>query len=271
MTRGTGRANVFLMLAHPVSHAKSPGIFNDIFERRGLDSLMVPVSCRPEDFDVFWAGITAAENIRGVIVSVPFKAAAFRKCAAAHHRAARVGTANAIRRQEDGSWFADNFDGVGFIDGLRAGGHRVEGRRVLQVGAGGAGASLAYCLAEAGASEIRLFDIDETRAAELARLVRASFPACRIASGAADPSGMEMAINATPVGLHASDPLPFDVSRLTPEMTVVDIIMEPAETQLLRAAKAIGCRVQPGAPMMDFQVEAMAAFFGIASEVRGNG
>ncbi|MDF3216235.1 MULTISPECIES: shikimate dehydrogenase family protein [Mesorhizobium] len=269
--RGTGKAEIFVMLAHPVAHAKSPGIFNEIFEQKGLDSLMVPLSCRPEDFEAFWAGITAAENIRGVIISVPYKVAVYHKCTAAHDRAARVQSANSVRRLPDGSWYADNFDGVGFIDGLKAGGHQIAGRRILQVGAGGAGASLAYCLAEAGAEEIRLADIDTGRAEKLAALVAQVFPKCRIQVGEAEPSGMHMAINATPVGMHAGDPLPLDVSRLTPDMTVVDIIMEPAETPLLKAAKEIGCRIQPGRPMMDFQVRAMSEFFDIEGKGRGNG
>ncbi|WP_244846392.1 shikimate dehydrogenase family protein [Mesorhizobium sp. L-8-3] len=269
--RGTGKADVFVMLAHPVGHAKSPGIFNEIFEQKGLDSLMVPLSCRPEDFEAFWAGITAAENIRGVIISVPYKTAVYHKCAAAHDRAARVQSANSVRRQADGTWYADNFDGVGFIDGLKAGGHQVSGRRILQVGGGGAGASLAYCLAEEGAVEIRLADVDRGRAENLAALVAEKFPDCRIQVGDADPSGMDMAVNATPSGLKANDPLPMDVSKLTPEMTVVDIIMEPAETALLRKAKEIGCRIQPGRPMMDFQVEAMSEFFDIERRSRNNG
>lgn len=269
--RGTGKADVFVMLAHPVGHAKSPGMFNEIFEQKGLDSLMVPLSCRPEDFDAFWAGITAAENIRGVIVSVPYKTAVYHKCAAAHDRAARVQSANSVRRQADGTWYADNFDGVGFIDGLRASGHRVAGQRILQVGAGGAGASLTYCLAEAGAAEIRLADIDAGRAENLAALVSRAFPTCRIEVGEPDPSGMNMAINATPSGLKDTDPLPFDVARLTPGMTVVDIIMEPAETALLRAAREIGCRTQPGRPMMDFQIKGMSEFFDIERRNRTNG
>ena len=268
--RGTGKADIFVMLAHPVGHAKSPGIFNEIFEKRGLDSLMVPLSCRPEDFETCWAGITAAENIRGVIISVPYKTTVFHKCSAAHDRAARVESANSVRRRADGSWYADNFDGVGFIDGLRAGGHAIAGRRVLQVGAGGAGASLAYCLAEAGAEQIRLADIDSNRARKLGERVTEAFPNCRIEVGDADPSGMHMAVNATPVGMHAGDPLPLDVSRLTPDMTVVDIIMEPAETALLRMARKIGCRVQPGRPMMDFQVQAMSEFFDIERKDRSN-
>jgi shikimate dehydrogenase len=269
--RGTGKADVFVMLAHPVGHAKSPGIFNEIFEQKGLDSFMVPLTCKPEDFDTFWAGITAAENIRGVIVSVPYKAAVYHKCTAAHDRAARVQSANSVRRQADGSWYADNFDGVGFIDGLKAGGHEIAGRKILQVGAGGAGASLTYCLAEAGAAEIRLNDIDKSRAANLASLVTKAFPNCRIAVGDPDPSGMDMAINATPSGLKASDPLPLDVTKLTPNMTVVDIIMEPAETTLLKKAREIGCRIQPGLPMMDYQVRGMSEFFDIDRKDRANG
>jgi shikimate dehydrogenase len=269
--RGTGKADVFVMLAHPVGHAKSPGMFNQIFEQKGLDSLMVPLSCRPEDFEAFWAGITAAENIRGVIVSVPYKTAVYHKCADAHDRAARVQSANSVRRQADGTWYADNFDGVGFIDGLKAGGHRVAGRRILQVGAGGAGSSLTYCLAEAGAAQLRLADIDSGRAERLAGMVGKAFPQCRIEVAEPDPSGMNMAINATPSGLKATDPLPLDVSKLTPDMTVVDIIMEPAETALLRAAREVGCRVQPGHPMMDFQVQAMSEFFDIERRGRNNG
>jgi shikimate dehydrogenase len=269
--RGTGKADIFVMLAHPVAHAKSPGIFNEIFEQKELDSLMVPLTCRPEDFETFWAGITATENIRGLIISVPYKVAVYHKCAAAHDRAARVQSANSVRRQADGTWYADNFDGVGFIDALNAGGHQIEGRRILQVGAGGAGASLAYCLAEAGADEIRLADIDKPRAEALAALVGKTFPKCRVHVGEADPSGMHMAINATPVGMHAGDPLPLDISRLSPDMTVADIIMEPAETALLRAARELGCRVQPGRPMMDYQVRAMSEFFDIDRKDRSNG
>lgn len=269
--RGSGRADVFVMLAHPVGHAKSPGMFNEIFEQKGLDSLMVPMTCRPEDFDAFWAGLTAAENVRGVIISVPYKVAVYHKCAAAHDRAARVQSANSVRRQHDGTWYADNLDGVGFIDALKAGGHQVAGRKILQVGAGGAGASLAYCLAEAGAEEIRLTDIDADRAGTLASLVTKAFPRCRVTVGEADPSGMDMAVNATPIGMHADDPFPLDVAKLTPDMTVVDIIMEPAETALLRRAKEIGCRIQPGRPMMDFQVRGMSEFFDIERRDRADG
>lgn len=269
--RGTGKADVFVMLAHPVGHAKSPGIFNEKFEQKGLDSLMVPMSCKPADFDAFWAGISAAENVRGIIVSVPFKNIAFQKCSFAHARAARAQSTNAVRRADDGGWYADNFDGVGFIDALKGANHEISGKRVLQVGAGGAGSSIAFCIAEAGASELRISDMDGARAAKLAADVAATFPHCRAIAAAADPTGIDIAVNATSAGLKATDPLPLDVSKLTPEMLVIDIIMEPAETALLRKAKEIGCRIQMGRPMMDCQVQAIAEFFDIERKARNHG
>src|SRR5699024_4109526 len=132
---GSGNANVYAMLAHPLGHTKSPGMFNALFEKQGLDSLMVPVTCKPEDLDRLWDGLSALENLRGIIVSVPFKQAVYARCDSARPLAARVESANCVRRLPDGGWEADNFDGVGFIQGLYQGGHTIAGRHFLQIGA----------------------------------------------------------------------------------------------------------------------------------------
>ncbi|MER3357867.1 MAG: shikimate dehydrogenase [Hoeflea sp. D1-CHI-28] len=268
--RGTGKADVFVMLAHPVGHAKSPGMFNELMENTGLDSLMVPVTCKPENFDTFWDGLTAMDNLKGMIISVPYKARVFEKCADAHPRAARVRSANSVIRMPDGSWYADNFDGVGFIDGLKNAKIGITGEHVLQVGAGGAGVSLAYCLAEEGAASLTISDIDAKRAEDLAALVGKAFPACKVSAGPSDPRGMTMVVNATPVGLKPDDPYPLDVEGLSPEMTVVDIIMDPRETRLLQYAKSVGCRVQYGQPMMDCQMKAMGEFLKVSEGPKRN-
>lgn len=258
--RGTGKAEVFAMLAHPVGHAKSPGMFNELFEKLGLDSLMVPVTCLPDRLDEFWAGMDAMSNLRGVIVSIPYKVPMLAKAEKAHPRAARVGAANILRRLPSGGWEADNFDGYGFIMAMKNKGHAMAGKRVLQVGAGGAGASIAHCLAEEAVADLTIADIDPTRAEALAASVRAAFPACKVLAGAADPAGMDIAVNATPVGMKADDPLPMRVEGLRPGMVVFDIIMEPSETRLLAEARARGCHAEPGRPMMDCQMQAMSDF-----------
>lgn len=267
--RGSGKAEVFAMLAHPVGHAKSPGMFNELFEKLGLDSLMVPVTCVPERLDEFWAGMDAMSNLRGVIISIPFKVPMLAKAEKAHPRAARVGAANILRRLPSGGWEADNFDGYGFIMAMKNKRHVMAGKRVLQVGAGGAGASIAHCLAEEGVAELTIADIDPARAEALAASVRAAFPACKVKAGAADPAGMDIAVNATPVGMKADDPLPMLVENLAPGMVVFDIIMEPAETRLLAEAKARGCHAEPGRPMMDCQMQAMSDFLDAERKNRG--
>ena len=267
--RGTGKAEVYAMLAHPVGHAKSPGMFNELFEKLELDSLMVPVTCAPERLDEFWAGMDAMSNLRGVIISIPYKVPMLAKAEKAHPRAARVGAANILRRLPSGGWEADNFDGYGFVMAMKNKGHTMTGKKVLQVGAGGAGCSIAFCLDEEGVAELTIADIDPKRAEALAASVQAAFPACKVQAGAADPAGKDIAVNATPVGMKADDPLPMQVENLRPGMVVFDIIMEPAETRLLAEAKARGCHAEPGRPMMDCQMQAMSDFLDAERKNRG--
>ncbi|WP_413873335.1 shikimate dehydrogenase family protein [Albidovulum sp.] len=261
--RGTGKADVFAMLAHPVGHAKSPGAFNELFEARGLDSLMVPVTCTPDRLDDLWAGLDAMSNLRGVIVSIPYKGRLLEKAVKAHPRASRVGAVNVLRRLPSGGWEADNFDGYGFVMAMKNAGHPMVGKRALLVGAGGGGSSIAHCLAEEGVAELTIADVDPARAAALAEAVGANFPSCKVRAGAADPAGMDIAVNATPVGMKPDDPLPMPVEGFRPGMVIFDIIMEPSETRLLREARARGCHAQAGRPMMDCQMQAWVDFFDV--------
>lgn len=259
----TGKAAVYFMLADPVAHTKSPGMFNEKFERAGSDAVMVPVSFPIEHFDAMWSAFKLMRNLKGMIVSVPFKRHVYEACEHANPRAERVKSANAVIRQGDGTFRCDNFDGAGFVTGLQKTGHAINGKRVLLVGAGGAGSSLAYCLAEEGAVAVTISDVDPVRVSGLAALVNRSFPNCITSGGAPDPRGYDLVVNATPMGLNTGDPTPIDLDLLEPRMTVVDIIMEPRETPLLRRANELGCKVQYGQHMMDCQMALLAEFLGV--------
>jgi len=262
----TGKSTVYLMLANPIGQVKSPGMFNALFAGEAIDAVMTPVCVEQEDFDAAWRFFKAMTNLKGMIVSVPFKAQAARAADIRNPAAERVGTANAIVRDPDGRLRADNFDGAGFMEGMRRSGHEIEGRRVLLVGAGGAGASIGFRIAEAGAASLTIHDIDHDRAAALGARIAAAFPRCAVATGEPDPSGHDIVVNATPIGLKADDPLPLRADRLTADMTVVDIIMQPRETALLKQARAVGCRIQYGQPMMDCQMELLADFLGVRAQ-----
>lgn len=259
----TGKTTVYFMLSNPIDHVKSPGMFNRLFQEENIDAVMTPVSVNPADFASAWAYFKAMTNLKGMIISVPFKANVAQVADILNPRARRVGTANAVIRDADGRLRADNFDGAGFMEGLRRSAIGLAGKKVLLVGTGGAGASIGFCIAEAGAAHLTLHDIDPQRANDLAQRIRGEFPACTITVGAPDPRGHDVIVNATPIGLKPTDPLPLDVSGLRPDMTVVDIIMDPRETALLKHAKSIGCTVQYGQPMMDCQMELLADFLQI--------
>ena len=159
-----------------------------------------------------------------------------------------VGATNAIRRNPDGRWFADMFDGLGFANGLEGAGHRIEGRQALLVGAGGGGSAIAAALLQRNVGHLRIADIDEARVtAFVARLAQRWPDRVSVAAGP-DPAGSDLVINASPMGLKASDAMPVDPGRLAPGTLVADIIMKPPETPLLKAAAQLGLPTHRGNP-----------------------
>jgi shikimate dehydrogenase len=154
----------------------------------------------------------------------------------------------------------DLFDGLGFIAGLRT--HEIEprGKRIYIAGAGGAGTALAFALAGAGAGQLTIYNRTAPKAQSLAARVAAAFPQCEVRVGGPDPSGHDIAVNATALGLEAGDPMPFDVERLTPATIAAEVIMKPETTALLHAAAARGCRIHQGKHMLDGQAGLLARF-----------
>ncbi|MDL2409924.1 shikimate dehydrogenase [Rhizobium calliandrae] len=262
----TGKSSVYFMISNPIDHVKSPGMFNKLFADESIDAVMVPICVDADRFDTAWDYFKAMTNLKGIIVSVPFKANAAKAADVRNPRAERVGTANAVIREADGRLRADNFDGAGFLEGMRRSGHQLSGRKVLLVGAGGAGASIGFCIAEAGATHLTIHDIDPNRAGDLAARISAEFHECRVEVGEPNPEGHNVIINATPIGLKADDPMPLQADKLDASMTVVDIIMDPKDTALLRHAKSLGCPVQYGQPMMDCQMELLGEFLRVREQ-----
>jgi shikimate dehydrogenase len=163
-----------------------------------------------------------------------------------------------MRRGADNRWTGDMTDGGGFVAALKRNSFDTTGKRALQVGAGGAGSAIALALATEGAS-VTLVDIDTgKRDALIARLERHGHKVA--AADAANPSGFDLIVNATPAGMKDGDPLPADASNLSAGQFVADVITIPAMTPLLEAAKAKGCRTQTGVDMFNAQVDFISEF-----------
>ncbi|MCX7371694.1 MAG: hypothetical protein NTW56_04525 [Alphaproteobacteria bacterium] len=126
----TGHSRVIVILAHPVGHVRTPAAMNAHFAGVGQDAVIVPMHVLPEDLPAVVDGLRRLRNLGGIIVTVPHKESIALLCDRLTRQAALVGAVNAIRREADGTLLGGQFDGEGFVAGLRAAGHAVAGRRV---------------------------------------------------------------------------------------------------------------------------------------------
>lgn len=255
-----GATRLYVIIGDPIEQVRSPEVFNPRFAAAGLNAVLVPVHVRPELFDETVRGLMAISNLDGIIATVPYKPRIMPYIDHVLPMAAQVCAANALRREPDGRWSGDMFDGRGLIRGLRDADVALAGRRVMLVGAGGAGSAIAVALADAGAAAIDIFDVEPGKAENLAERVAAAYPGCAMEAGPVRISGHDMLINATPIGMAPGDGVPMSLDGLTPDVLAVDVIHKPEVTPFLKAARALGCRTFNGYAMLNGQAEELVAF-----------
>ncbi|MEV1156026.1 shikimate dehydrogenase [Micromonospora chokoriensis] len=255
----SGTTRIYAVLGDPVAQVRAPAMLNPLFRALSVDAVLVPVLVRQPDLDDVVRGLQRVGNLDGLLVTVPHKIEARRFAALESPAVALSGSTNALRREPDGRWTAENFDGEGFVRGLRAAGIDPAGRRAFLAGAGGAGGAVAAALLAEGVADLAVHDPDEGRVSTLLDRLAVRWPG-RV-SASAGPDGADLAVNATPLGLNGSDPMPFDPAGLPAGAVVADIIMKPVETALLRAAAAAGLAVHHGHHMLDHQLDLYREFF----------
>ncbi|MEU0256600.1 ThiF family adenylyltransferase [Streptomyces sp. NPDC006184] len=258
-----GSTRLYAVLGDPVEQVQSPGLLNPLLARLGIDAVLVPVHVRPADLESVVRGLQRVGNLDGLFVTVPHKTAAALLADRRSRTVEITGSANVLRRESDGAWLAENFDGSGFVTGLARAGHPPKGARVALVGAGGAGSAIAAALLDAGVDRLTITDPDTPRLTALVDRLAAHWPGRVHAAGRPPLDDTGIAVNATPLGLRPDDPLPFDPHELRPGTVVADIIMKPRDTRLLREAAAHGLPVHHGSHMLTGQVDSYRAFFAL--------
>ena len=261
----TGKTRVWAHLAHPSAHVRAPQAFNRAFEERGLDVVAVSIDVAPADLSALVRGMKGWRNLAGIGVTMPHKEPIALLCDEVIGLGKLTGSVNALRCEPDGRLVGENTDGAGFLAGLRQAGYDPAGQRVLLVGIGGAGRAIAFSVAQAGAAELTLANRTVAKAEAVARAVAAAFPATCTQVGPPDPTGYDLVINATPLGMHPGEPLPFDISKLSPPTVVAEIITNPERTRLVEEAQRRKCRVHPGLPMLTCQIDEVIAFLHLDS------
>jgi len=206
----------------------------------------------------------------GVNVTFPCKQVALGQVDVASKEAQALGAINTITFR-DGKRYGHNTDWYGFANSLTRGLPGAATGRILQLGAGGAGSAVAYALLSLGATQLLIHDVRPEQAQNLCSQLAPLFGADRIAvAGSAEEvvAGCDGLVNTTPVGMAKFPGTPLPVRLLRPGLWVAEIVYFPLETELLRSARALGCRVVDGGGMAVFQAaEAFRLFTGRKPDV----
>jgi len=217
--------------------------------------------------------LMAAErmNFTGLNITFPCKQAIIPLLDELSPEARGIGAVNTVVLK-DGKRIGHNTDCLGFAEGFRRGLKGVAVERVVQMGAGGAGAAVAHALLSEGVQQLSIFDVDIRRAQDLADNLNQHFGVGRAVAGYDLPSAMAQAdglVNTTPMGMKKLPGMPVPMELLRAEMWVAEIVYFPLETELLRNARALGCRTLDGGNMAVFQaVKAFELFSGVVPDAR---
>ena len=257
-----GDTKIIAHIGYPTTTFKSSMIYNPWFDGRGINAAVVPLGVRSEDFGRAFPEICRFTNFHGALITMPHKISVIDLVDEVSTAVKVAGSCNAVRRDGDGRLIGDMFDGEGFVRGVARNGGSLRGKRLLIVGAGGVGSAIAASAAAAGASEIALYDVSASSMQALATRLSGSYPTLKVSLGSNDPSGFDVVVNATPLGMYAGDPMPVDVSRLSPTTYVGEVVMKHETTAFLAAAQARGCATQIGIDMLFEQIPAYLEFFG---------
>ena len=260
-----GKTKLIAHLGYPTESFKAPMIYNPYFAKKGINAVVVPMGCKPDDFQEFLKLLFRLSNIHGALITMPHKVPIVGLLDEVSVSVKVAGACNAVRIEQNGKLVGDMFDGEGFVRGVLRKGRKVANARVLVAGNGGVGSAIAASFAKAGAAELSLFDAFAPMMNGLAERLRANYPHLKVTTGSNDPAGCDVVVNATPLGMKPDDPLPLDVTRIAPSTFVGEVVMKAEITPFLAAARERGCEYQVGTDMLFEQIPAYLEFFGFGT------
>ncbi|WP_250544956.1 shikimate dehydrogenase [Synechococcus sp. LA31] len=241
------------MLGHPVAENPIDRMFDAVFAHYGLHWQFWKNDIASEDDLALAIAALRPLGYQGMAITVPYKVAVIPMLDAVDDDVRAIGAANYITI-EQGRLIGHNNDGKGVVKAIEKVAP-LTGRRVVMLGAGGAGRAMAVEMAWAGAEQLTLITRRETQGREVAELVqRASGVPCHWQPWQAPlqvPGGTNLLMNATHLGCAPElEPVPVEWSSVGPGCMAVDVITNPRITPFLSAARAHGCPVVDGVEML---------------------
>lgn len=184
-------------------------------------------------------------DFHGLNVTIPYKKTVIEYCQELSAEAQRIGAVNTLVKRNDGSLIGHNTDYFGFRSMALRIGISYQGKKALVLGSGGASHTVCTVMKELGAEVIVISRSGENNYENISRHYDCS-----------------VIINATPVGMYPDTGIsPVDISGFSKLEAVMDLIYNPANTQLLLDVKQRGIRTENGLWMLVAQAKESAEWF----------
>ena len=239
----SAKTRLLTVIGDPVAHSLSPAMHNAAFRALGLDAVYVALRVPAESLAQVLAMQKATRGAGNV--TVPHKEAVERSVTRKTDVCARVGACNTFWI-EDGALVGDNTDVFGVTAALAGIGASATGARWLVVGTGGSARAAAVAAADLGAT-LWVRSRSEDRAKAFAAWSNSIGVRTQVANGSVE---IDVAINATPLGLAGHDPLPVDVNHIPGVRKALDLVYAPGETRWVHALRERGIDAADGREML---------------------
>lgn len=249
----------------PIAQSKSPLLFRHWFDRYKISGNYSPLRVAPEDFTAVIPGLMKA-GFRGVNCTLPHKLVALEMADTVSQAAKAIGAANTLVFGLDGSISADNTDWVGFIENVRQGcpDWDPESGPAMLLGAGGAARAGIFALLDVGCPEVRLTNRTREKAEGLAEAFGSRVQVVEWSEREAALDGISILANSTSLGMTGGNPLEMRLDAAPTTALVTDMVYNPLETNLLRAARQRGMPTVDGLGMLLHQARpGFRAWFGV--------
>jgi shikimate dehydrogenase len=257
------------VIGWPIGHTRSPALHRHWLKRYDIEGQYLPLPIAPEDFESALR-ILGKCGFVGGNVTIPHKLAAFVIADETTAQAKRLGAANTIIYDAERGIVADNTDGFGFIENLRAArpAWRGEVGPVTVIGAGGASRAIVAALLDAGVPELRLTNRTRAKADAIADELGGQITVVDWAEAESSIEGAALVVNTTSMGMEGGPPLSLTLDALSQDALVTDAVYAPLDTPFLKLARTKGAETVDGLGMLLHQARpGFAAWFGREPEV----
>ncbi len=240
----------YIMIGAPVTNVRTPPLLRACFKRLHIEARVEARHVDPDDLDMFMRAVSADDTVDGLLITMPHKKTIIPYLAAVSAISQRVGSVNSVKRLPSGSLVGAQFDGPALVNALHANHVPLATTRVLLVGAGGAGLSIAFAIATHGCASLAIADRDAGAIATALQILPND--TAHLAEPAYDT--YDLLINATPLGMRLEDPSPFDLNLVARASWVADIVADPPRTRLQALAKQAETGFISGRDMVKGQI-----------------